>query len=210
MDNPVLYSMLRLICETIHSTALDGKSVLREIRRERFRALVMGGVLGLSVGALLLQSVLVDALIARPLGGVDLSRVYLLSGAMQTPDIDPVEWFEQGEPSLQAVATYHAGSAVIEAGTTFDRVVVAEVSSTLAAVVPPPMKAGRWFRESDEVPGRAPVAVIRSDLAATLFGTSPAVNAFVAINGVSHRIVGTVAAAFNFPGSWSAKTPAGC
>lgn len=112
---------------------------------------------------------------------------------------DLARWTEAGE-AFEHVGAYRPGvqtfATELESGRA---VAVAEVSASLFDVLGIHPTRGRPFIREDETAASGPVVILRQGLWDEAPGEGPGRDRYVLIDGVRHRVVGTVGPTFEFP-----------
>ena len=103
--------------------------------------------------------------------------------------------------TLDSIAAYTGGSGGTLTGSgTPERLVITRGTPSLLSVLRATPALGRWFTESEGIPGAPPVAVLTHGLWQRRFGADPAiVGRTILIDGVPTSVVGVMPASFTFP-----------
>jgi putative ABC transport system permease protein len=101
--------------------------------------------------------------------------------------------------TLDAVAAYFGTGATLTGGATPERVAVTRATPSLTSVLRVTPAIGRWFTESEGIPGAPAVTVLSHGLWVRRFGADPMiVGRTILIDGVATDVVGVLPASFTF------------
>jgi predicted permease len=102
--------------------------------------------------------------------------------------------------TLDSIAVYTRGSGTLTGSGTPERLVITRGTPSLLSVLGATPALGRWFTESEGIPGAPAVAVLTHGLWERRFGADPAiVGRTILIDGVPTSVVGVMPASFTFP-----------
>jgi putative ABC transport system permease protein len=102
--------------------------------------------------------------------------------------------------TLDSIAVYTRGSGTLTGSGTPERLVITRGTPSLLSVLGATPALGRWFTESEGIPGAPAVAVLTHGLWERRFGADPAiVGRTILIDGVPTTVVGVMPASFTFP-----------
>lgn len=163
--------------------------------------------LALGIGANTAIFSVIHAVLLRPLPFGDPDRLAVTWEVMPVPNDGPMflsppdyaDWREQNR-SLEALAAFAPGSWFLMTDGGAVRLEGANVTANILETLRISPLLGRGFRESDDLPGAPPVAIISYGLWQGSFGGDPdVVGRLVQIDGIAHEIVGVMPANLNFP-----------
>jgi putative ABC transport system permease protein len=154
-------------------------------------------ILSIGMAGSILSASLMDILFHHPIAGADASKTVLISGAVQPPGLDRIRYWSQ-TPSLEEIATYSSGRAVL----TFGR--KSRLSPTVTIVSPgffnvlgvetnPPGKIQTHSGEYQAFLSKAFSQRYFEDV-------PPALGTLLDIDGKAVSFLGLVPTQFNFPG----------
>jgi len=102
--------------------------------------------------------------------------------------------------TLESLAAYTGSSGTLTGSGTPERLVITRGTPSLLSVLRTTPALGRWFTESEGIPGAAAVAVLTHGFWVRRFGADPAVvGRSILIDGIPTTVVGVLPAAFTFP-----------
>ena len=191
----------------MHALLQDVRYAARTMRKSPGFSAAAVLTLALGIGATTAIFSMVSILALKPLPYHDPSRVAFLlgtdteSGAIRFSlrVADYLDIAAQAQ-SFERVAAYTYLSANITGGDIPDRVQAYRVTANTFALLGVDAALGRTLTDADGGPGRPAVAVISDGLWRRRFGADPAaVGRRIAVNGVTHEIVGVMPRRFEYP-----------
>ncbi|MBX6331874.1 MAG: ABC transporter permease, partial [Gemmatimonadaceae bacterium] len=213
------FGNVTLVRETFHQRRTIGwveaiPQHLRRAARRLARKPVFSATavltLTLGIGATTAVFSLVNAVLLRPLPFVrpeelvDVSHTIVLQGASHVDQSDATYLYyrranhvftDVGAYQTVAVNVSGAGDAVHA-----ERVEAARASASLFRVLGVAPLAGRAFRESEDLPGGAPVVLLGEGLWKRQYGADPnIVGRTITVDGIAREVVGVMPDAFAFP-----------
>jgi predicted permease len=189
---------------------------IRQAARRLVRApaftLATIATLALAIGANSAIFALVHRVVINPLPFGDSERLIALRYAMPSRDVSAVytlpsrlyyEYLDRAR-TLEGVALYFPGTAPGEVTLTGRgepaRIRFTSATPSLLPVLRVAPALGRWFTDSEGVPGAAPVAVLSHGLWVRRYGQDPnLIGSVVTLDGVATTVVGIMPASFAFP-----------
>ncbi len=179
----------------------------RALRRAPGLSLAAVLSLALGIGANTAVFSTTHALLLQPLPYAGADRLVILWN--RSPGLNITEdWFSTAQyfdirtrhTGLEDVAIAYGANANLTGDTAPERVGTIRVSSNLLPMLGASPLWGRLFEPAEDRPGAAPAAVLGHGLWQRRFGASPdVVGRAISINGVSHTVVGVLAATFRLP-----------
>ena len=182
------------------------RAAWRGIRARRWRAPLIVGLLGVSLGAAVVVFSAADSFVFGrvPYPNVDrlivLQRTSAFSGTSDyLPPENVAEWRRHTDLFTSVHAHERGASFYLTTGDLTESVRSQEVTPGLFEALGVRPRWGRWLQPGDESPDREPVAVIGEDLARRVFGDpSAAVGQALKSNAETLHVVGVMPAAFRF------------
>ena len=112
---------------------------------------------------------------------------------------DIADWSD-GSDAFEDVAVYRPGIRTLSTDTERGRgIVIAEVSTSMFDVLLTYPTRGRGFLPEDEAEQNGPVAILREDIWNEAPTSAPDRGRYLMLDGVRHRVIGTMPASFDFP-----------
>jgi putative ABC transport system permease protein len=164
----------------------------------------------LGIGATTAVFSLVDGVLLRPLPFVrpeelvDVSHTIVLQGASRVDQSDATYlYYHRANHVFSDVGAYQSVAVNVSGvgdAAHAERVQAARASASLFHVLGVAPVAGRAFRESEDLPGGAPVVILGAGLWRRQYAADPTiVGRTVTIDGVAREVVGVMPDAFAFP-----------
>ena len=189
----------------------DLRYAVRLLRRAPGPSLVSIATVALAVAAATVTTGLVWHVLLKPLPWRHSDRlVRLYEGARGGPQtfgqFGPIftnstyrSW--QVEPkTIEALAAWRNGEVTLTGAGAAERVRIATVTASLAAVTGAAPALGRWFHDADELPTAARTCVLSHGFWKERFGGRPeAVGQSLTLDGKPHTILGVMPPDFAFP-----------
>lgn len=182
---------------------------LRGIRARRWRAVLIVGLLAVSLGASAIVFSAADSFVFRrvPYPGANrlvvLQQTRSMMGASDyvAPEVIP-EW-RKHEDLFSAVHAHDMGASLyVTSGDVTEAVITAQVTPGLFETLGVAPRWGRTLQPGDEDPSHAPKAMIAEDLAHRLFpDPSTAVGQTITLGSETLHVVGVMPTLFRFPTS---------
>jgi putative ABC transport system permease protein len=176
----------------------DTRYALRALRRSLGFTLSVMAVLGIGIGAATAVFTVVDRVLLSDLSYPHperLVRIYQRTSptSFGTLSVVDLQAIAAQQRSFEAFGGIRWESASANATGTAERLPVGRVTSGFFGALGVPAVQGRLLRSSDDAPGAAPAVVISSAFAERTFGgAASAVGRTIAIDGVSHQVVGVL------------------
>jgi predicted permease len=188
----------------------DVQFALRQLRKRPGFAVVTIVVLALGLGGNAAMFSVVNAMLLRPLPYADPERLVVLFernvvGENPFAGVSPgnfLDWRKQARSFEQMAATYYTAFSLASATGSFppERVDGAACSATLFATLGVKPALGRTFRDDEDRPGAARVAVIGYDLWQHRWGGAPdVIHRQIRLDGEQVDIVGVMPRGFGYP-----------
>ena len=162
--------------------------------------------LGIGVNAAIFS--MVDGIMLQPYPYQDADRIIVLNSRNQeiganragVSYLDYRDWRDQNS-TLGSTAAFTVRSLTISDGSTDpERYAGLTVTAGLFDLLGTPPALGRNFRAEEDLPGAEPVVIISDDVWRRRYNADPQViDKAIAINGVSHTIIGVMPPRFAFP-----------
>ena len=196
----------------------DVRYALRTLRRQPLTAIVAVFALALGIGGTTTVFSAVQAVILRPLPFPEagrLVRVWELTREGKRFSFSEPNYLDLRARSrvLQSVAAYReiSASAALADGSDPERIMAAQVSASLPAVLGVRPSIGRMFTEADDRPGSAERQVVLADgLWRRRFGADPGVvGRGISVDGQAYVVAAVLPAGFDFPEGAEAWIPLG-
>jgi predicted permease len=174
----------------------DVRYALRGLRRSPAYAAVAVVTLALGIGANTMIFSVIDGVLLRPLPFPESGR--LVQVAVYPNGAFPL--YQQSSLYAAVGAYSYQGELNLLSDGVPERVSGRLVSAGFFGVLGVEAQAGRTFRAGEDQTGADPVAMISDGLWRRRFGADPdVIGRMVAVDGISHEIVGVVPRGFNFP-----------
>ncbi len=163
--------------------------------------------LSLAIGANVAIFAVLESVVLHPLPYPDSDRLVELDhGAerLRLPNgmgLTPGLYYHYAERSrtLASVAIYQTDDATLSGDGDPERIRVATATPSLATVLRVPPAFGRWFTDSESVPGAPPVAVLAHGLWTRRYGGRPDIlGRIVTVNGTPTQVIGVLPPSFAF------------
>src|SRR6266487_1717430 len=183
----------------------DLKFGFRQLRKNPGFAAVAVLTLALGIGANTAIFSVVDAVLLRPLAYPDSGQLVWLSergpdcagGSISYPNL--TDWRNQ-QSVFERFGVYSGNNFTLTGADEPVRLAGAMMSADVFAALRTQPEIGRVFREDEDKPGAAPVAVISHALWQSRFGGQAGiVNKTINLNGKAYTILGVMPAGFEFP-----------
>lgn len=183
------------------------RHALRSILKDRQVSLLVILTLMVTIGANTLMFSIVNGVLLQPLPFAQPDRLVFLweSNLERDLPLQPVsaatylDW-RQRSKSVQDMAAYRYLGNVIDQGGEPERIVSVEVSPRLFSTLGSRPLLGRSFKEEDEKPGQAAIALISYGTWQRRFGGDPKIlNAVLELDGTPYTVVGVMGPEFVFP-----------
>ena len=171
--------------------------------------------LALGIGANTAIFSVVDGVLLRPLAYPDSGQLVSLSergpdwsgGSLSYPNF--TDWRNQ-QSVFEKFGVYSGGNFILTGAGEPARLAGALMSADVFAALRTPPEIGRDFREDEDKPGAAPVAVISHALWQNRFGADAGiVNKTITLDGKPYTILGVMPAGFEFPEQTDLWLPVG-
>src|SRR6266404_74088 len=187
----------------------------RQLRKKPGFAAVAVLTLALGIGANTAIFSVVDAVLLRPLAYPDSGQLVSLSergpdwsgGSLSYPNF--IDWRDQ-QSAFEKFGVYSGNNFTLTGAGEPVRLAGAMMSADVFAALRTRPESGRVFREDEDKPGAAPVAVISRALWQNRFGGQAGiVNKTINLNGKPYTILGVMPAGFEFPNKVDLWLPVG-
>jgi putative ABC transport system permease protein len=165
--------------------------------------------LALGIGSTTAVFTVINAVLLRPLPYpradrlVSLSHTLVVGGTLRVDQTDAsILFFTRHARSFTHLGGYQPTAAALApaGGRDAERVQAGRITAGLLPALGVSPLRGRFFNESDDRPGAAPVAIISERLWTRKFGADPTiVNRALQIDGVSQEVIGIMPARLRFP-----------
>ncbi len=181
------------------------RTALRTLRKMPGFTLVAVLTLALGIGAVTATFSVVNAVLLRPLpygAPDDVVRVHSRWAGQPEASISPAEYFDYLErvEAWERFGVWAGGAANLTGGDRPERVRAAFVSHGALPALGIRPHAGRLIRESDDVPGAAPVVVLSHGLWQRYFGGDPGlIGREIEVSGGNATVVGVLPPGFALP-----------
>jgi putative ABC transport system permease protein len=186
---------------------------LRHAARRLMRAPVFTAAaattLALAIAANAAIFTLVHRVVLNPLPYADSERLLALDHGIPSRNVPSgvqvMTWqlyhqFADNARTLDSIAAYTGSHATLTGSGTPERVAITRATPSLLPVLRAAPALGRWFTESEGMPGAPAVAVLAHGFWVRRFGADPAiVGRTILLNGISTDVVGVMPASFTFP-----------
>jgi predicted permease len=189
----------------------DVRYAARALRKNAGFTIVAVAMLGLGIGINALVFTVADAVLYRgfPLVHRNDRLLYMTSGrgcCVSYPDFE--DWRAQAR-SFDGMALVHGVQQTFtDEGGVPETFYATEVSTNTFSLVGQTPLVGRDFTSADELPGAAPVVILRYSLWESRYGRDPSViGRTVRINGVPTTVIGVMPRRFSFPQNQDAWLP---
>ena len=188
----------------------DLRYALRQIRKAPGLIATAVITLALGIGANTAIFSALNAVVLRPLPYENSSRLVWLTNYLPrfkdqtvgTPDF--LAWRDQNH-SFSSLAAYDQGDFNLTGGTGPERIHYVGVTASLFTVLGIQPQAGRAFRNEENIPGAAPVAILSHGLWQRSFGADRFIlGKKVALDGTAFEVIGVMPPSFVFPDNESA------
>ena len=193
----------------LENIARDLRHAMRTLRRSPAFAGAAVLTLALAIGANVAIFTVVYRVLLNPLPYGDSQRLIALDYGVPTRNISSgivfMTWqlyyqLADRAKTLDGVAAYFNGGATLSGSGNPERLISAQVTPSLAAVLRVRPALGRWFVEEEGVTGAPPVAVLSHGLWARRYGFDPhIVGQSIRLNGVPTQVIGVMPPGFAFP-----------
>lgn len=185
-----------------------GRAARRLTRAPTF-SVTVALTLMLGIGATTAVFSLVDGILLRPLPFahpsqlVDLSHTLDVRGLGQVDQSDATFlYYRSSSRSFSGVGAWRSIAVNLDVGAAAhaDRIDAARASASLFRVLSVTPIRGRTFRDDEDRPGDAPVAILSERLWRRQYGSDPGIiGRSIDVDGVPHEIIGVLPAQFEFP-----------
>ena len=192
--------MIGLARDLVHAT--------RRLMRHPGFAVAAVATLALAIGANTAMFSLVHRIVLNPLPYPDANELVSVDHGVPGMNIPSgagisaaiYRLYADRSRTLNGIAIYWALEQTISGAGEPERIRVAITSSTLASVLRVSPIRGRWFTESESVPGAQPVAVLSYGLWQRRYGQDPnIVGRTIQLNSAPTIVVGVMPASYTFP-----------
>ena len=176
----------------------DARYALRALRRNAGFTLSVMAVLGIGIGAATAVFTVVDRVLLAGLSYPHPERLVRISQRSSptnvfTLSVVDLQAIAAQQRSFEAFGGIRSGSASVNGSGTAERVATGRVTSGFFRALEVRAAHGRLLEAADDVPGAPPAVVISSAFAERTFGgAASAVGRSLAIDGVSHEVVGVL------------------
>jgi predicted permease len=193
----------------------DLKFAFRQLLKNPAFTTVAVLTLALGIGANTAIFSIVDAVLLRPLPYPDSAQLVWLcergpdwsGGSIAYPNF--IDWKDQ-QSVFERFGVYNGNNFTLTGAGEPVRLAGALMSSEVFAAVRTQPEIGRVFREEEDKPGAAPVALISHALWQNRFGGDAGiVNKAISLDGKPYAILGVMPAGFEFPYKVDVWVPAG-
>lgn len=197
----------------LEDLAQDTRYAIRTFRKKPSFAIIALFILALGIGATTVMFTVINGVLLKPLEFPNPDQLMTLHGSTKEfgefwgfsgPDADDVA---KDAHSFVVAAWIYGGGTISGPGEP-EYVLGRQVTPNFFSILGVPMREGRAFRNEEDKPGAAPVAIISSTLARRHFSQdSNAVGAKLAFEGKSYTVVGILPASFRLAGNADIFTP---
>ena len=190
------------------TTAQELRHAVRRLTRTPVFTAAAATTLALAIAANAAIFTLVYRVVLNPLPYPDSGRLIALDYGIPERNVPSgvqvMTWqlyhqLADNARTLEAVAGYFGSGATLTGGGTPERVAVTRATPSLTLVLRVTPVIGRWFTDSEGIPGAPAVAVLSHGLWVRRFGADPlVVGRTILIDGVPTDVVGVLPASFRF------------
>ena len=190
------------------TTAQELRHAVRRLTRTPVFTAAAATTLALAIAANAAIFTLVYRVVLNPLPYPDSERLIALDYGIPERNVPSgvqvMTWqlyhqLADNARTLEAVAGYFGSGATLTGGGTPERVAVTRATPSLTLVLGVTPVIGRWFTDSEGIPGAPAVAVLSHGLWVRRFGADPlVVGRTILIDGVPTDVVGVLPASFRF------------
>jgi predicted permease len=176
----------------------DARYALRALRRNPGFTVSVLAVLGIGIGAATAVFTVVDRVLLSGLSYPHSERLVSIhqksaSGGFWTLSVVDLQAIAAQQRTFDAFGGMRRGSASVNGSGSAERVTIGRVTSGFFQALGVHAARGRLLEAADDAPGAVPAVVISSSFAERTFGgAAPAVGRTLAIDGVSHQVVGVL------------------
>ena len=187
----------------------DVRFALRSLLRVPGVTFAAVTTLALAIGASAAIFTVTYRVLLNPLPYQDSARILVLDFGNPTANlpsgfrsISSQQYFQylDGARTLSSLAAYQRDNLTVSGRGAPERIKVSRVTPSLVSVLGVRPAVGRWFAESEGVPGAPPVAILSYGLWMSRYGGDPAIlGQTVDLDGVPAEVVGVMPASYAFP-----------
>lgn len=188
--------------------AQELRHAARRLARTPIFTVAAATTLALAIAANAAIFTLVYRVVLNPLPYADSQRLigldYGIPGRNVPSGVQVMTWqlyhqLADNTRTLDGVAAYFGSGGTLTGSGTPERVAITRATPSLASVLRVAPATGRWFTESEGVPGAPAVAVLTHGLWVRRFGADPAiVGRTILIDGIPTDVVGVMPPTFAF------------
>jgi putative ABC transport system permease protein len=192
-----------------HGMGDEMRHAVRRLWRTPAFTLPAALTLALAIGANASIFAVVHRVVLNPLPYGDSDRLIALdfgmpirnvaSGLTTIPSRLYYQYLDRSR-SLSGIAVYRADEINLTGGGNSERVRIVRTTASLAPVLRVSPALGRWFSESEDLPGASNVAVLSHGLWVRRYGQDQSIlGRVVRLDGIPATVVGVMAASYAFP-----------